>query len=180
MKKLFKKTIVLALVAALGVAALPFVSVAAAGQNDPPAPQGQLSNDRLERVWARQLRIYERIGDRFEHADSMTTRLQNLINRAAQNGKDLSAVQSALDAFEAALPDAKSAYESAESMVDTHQGFDDSGKVTDTETARATVQALREKFKAVHDAMNGTGKALLEALRDFREANPRPVPTPTS
>ncbi len=112
--------------------------------------------------------------------NSMTTRLQNLINRAAQNGKDVSAVQSALDAFEAALPDAKSAYESAQSMVDTHQGFDDSGKVTDTETARATVQALREKFKAVHDAMNGTGKALLEALRDFREANPRPVPTPTS
>ena len=40
---LFKKTVLLALIAALGVASLPFVSVSAAGQ-------GQVSNERLEKV----------------------------------------------------------------------------------------------------------------------------------
>jgi hypothetical protein len=63
MKNLFKKTILFALVAALGLASLPLVSVSAAGPTSTPVPpQGQLSNERLERVWARQLRRYERMG----------------------------------------------------------------------------------------------------------------------
>src|SRR6185503_15981954 len=52
---LFKKTVLLALVAALGVASLSFGSVSAAGQ-------GRVSNERLEKVWARQLRIYALMG----------------------------------------------------------------------------------------------------------------------
>ena len=62
MKTLFRKTILIAIVAALGCAAMPFVSVSAAGEYEPtPPPQGKISNERLERVWARQLRIYERM-----------------------------------------------------------------------------------------------------------------------
>ena len=65
MKMLFRKTILVALVAALAAAALPFVSVSAAGRMH-TFPQGQISNERLERVWARQLRTYERLGQGFE------------------------------------------------------------------------------------------------------------------
>ncbi len=74
MKNLFKKTILFALVAALGLASLPLVSASAAGQSGTPTPppQGQLSNERLERVWARQLRRYERFG----RADEFVDRVQ--------------------------------------------------------------------------------------------------------
>ncbi len=189
MKMLFRKTILLALVAALGMASLPFVNVAAAGDTltsvyDPAVPgqdQRQISNERLERIWARQLRRYERIGNAFERDDVFVDRVQQLIDRARENGKDVSAVQAALDAFEAALKETHPIYESAKGIVNSHQGFDENGKVTDVVKAQETVDAMRGKFEEIKDAMNGTGKALHEAIKAFREANPPPPrPTPTA
>ncbi len=165
MKLLFRKTILIALVAALGLASLPFVSVSAQGEGPTQTP-----NERLERIWARQLRIYERMG----RTDELVERAQKLIDRAKENGKDVSALQTALDAFEGALKDAHPIYESAKGIVNSHQGFDANGKVTDTAKARETVDAMREKFKEIKEAMGGTGKVLREAIRAFREANPRP------
>ena len=174
MKNMFKKTILFALVAALGVASLPFVSVAAQGAYDPPPsatwPSGQISNERLERVWARQLKLYERMGK----TDELVEKVQSLIDRASANGKDVSAVQAALDAFKEAVKDAHPIYESAKGIINSHQGFDDNGKVTDTEKAKETVKAMGEKLKEIKEAMSGTGKALREAIKAFREANPRP------
>ena len=178
MKTLFSKTLLIALVAALAAASLPLVGVSAAGEEDPLPPPGEVSNVRLERVWARQLHLYERIGDGFERSDAFVERVQKLIDRAKENGKDVSALQAALDAFEAALKDAHPVYESAKGIVNSHQGFDENGKVTDPEKAKETVRAMGEKLKEIKDAMDGTGRALREALKAFREANPRPQPTP--
>lgn len=183
MKLLFRKTILFALVMALGWASLPLVSVAAAGANDPAVPpERQISNERLEKIWARQLERYERMGSRLEREDEFLARVQDLIDRAEANGKDASAVQAALDAFEAALQQAKPIYASANGIVSSHQGFDANGKVTDPARAQETVQAMRAKFQEIKDAMGGTGKALHQAIKAFREANPRPQPasTPTS
>lgn len=179
MQRLLKKTILFALVAALGLAALPFVSASAAEEYDPtPPPERLISNERIERVWARQLRIYERMG----RTDEFEERVQKLIDRAKGNGKDVSAVQAALDAFKAAAKDAQPIYEGIKGIINSHQGFDSNGKVTDPEKAKETVKALHEKFKEIRETMNGTGKALHEAIKAFREANPRPqrTPTPTS
>ena len=88
-KMLFKKTVLLALVAGLatlGVASLPYVSVAAQGAYDPPVPPtGEVSNERLERVWARQLKLYERMGK----TDELVEKVQSLIDKASANGKDV-------------------------------------------------------------------------------------------
>ncbi len=179
MQMLFKKTVLFALVLVLGMAALPFVSVSAAGEYDPtPPPQGKISNERLERVWARQLRIYERMG----RTDEFVGRVQKLIDRAKENGKDVSAVQAALDAFKASVREAQPIYESVKGIINSHPGFDSNGKVTDPEKAKETVKAIHEKFKEIRETMNGTGKVLHETIKAFREANPRPkrTPTPTS
>ncbi len=176
-----KKIVLLALVAALGMASLPFVNASAAGAYDPPVPQKQLSNERLERIWARQLRIYERLGNGFERKDAFSDRVQALIDRAKANGKDVSAVQAALDAFEAALKKAQPIYESTKGIVNSHQGFDENGKVTDPVKAQQTVESMRGKLEEIKQALNGTGKALHEAIKAFREANPpTPRPTPTA
>jgi len=183
MKTLLKKTLLFALVAALGLAALPFVSAAAAGNADPtppPAARGQISNERLEYLWARQHITYERIGLDFEYNDVFIEKVQVLIDRAKAKGKDVSAMQAALDAFQAALKDANPVYESIKSIVNSHQGFDSNGKVTDPVKAQETVKAMREKLKEIKDAMDGTGKALHEAIKAFRQANRPPQPTPTT
>jgi len=175
MKNIFKKTVLLALVAALGVASLPFASVAAQEANDPTPPTGEVSNEKLERVWARQLRAYERMGK----TDEFVAKVQQLLDRATANGKDISAIQSALDAFVDATKDAKPIYESANGIINSHQGFDANGKVTDPAQAKETIKAMHEKMQEIRTAMDGTGKALHEAIKAFRQANPRPEKTPT-
>ena len=176
MKKMLNKTILFALVAALGVASLPFVSVAAQGAKDPtpPAAQAEISNEWLEKVWARQLKMYERMGK----TDELVEKVQSLIDRASANGKDVSALQAALDAFNDSIKDAHPIYESAKGIINSHQGFDDNGKVTDSEQAKETVKAMGERLKEIKEAMSGTGKALRAALKAFRAANPRPEKTP--
>lgn len=179
MKNMFKKTLLTALVAALAIASLPLVSVSAAGVSDPP-PQRDVTPEKLEQIWARQQRIYERIGSSYDRSDAFVERVQNLIHKASENGKDVSTVQSALDDFKQALKDAHPIYESANGIVNSHQGFDNDGKVTDIEKALETVKSMGGKLREIKDAMNGTGHALREAIRAFREANPRPERNPST
>ncbi len=179
LSSLFKKTILVALVAALSLGALPVTSAYASGLNDPadpPADSVQLSNERLERVWARLQRVYERQGQVLDRADRMVERFQNLIDRMNENGKDTTALQAALDAFEEALKEAHPVYESAKGILNSHQGFDADGKVTDREKAIETVKELRDKMQEVRGIIGEPGKALREAIKTFRDAH-RPADT---
>jgi hypothetical protein len=179
MNNWFKKTMVLALVVALAVASLPLVGVSALGADDPQPPQGKVTNEKLEQVWARQQQRYEKIGKGFERSDEFIAKAQKLIERAKANGKDVTALQAALDAFAAAIKQAHPIYEGGKGIINSHQGFDTNGKVTDAAKAKETVKAMHDKLQEIKAAMNGTGKALREAIKAFREANPRPTKTPT-
>ena len=171
MKTLSMKIVLFTLVAALGLASMPFITASAAGEYDPTPPPStaQIRTQRLERVWARQLRIYERMG----RTDEFVARAQKLIDRAKANGKDVLAVQAALDAFKTATRNSRPIYESLKGILNSHPGFDSNGKVTDPEKAKETVMIMHEKLKEIRAAMNGTGKALREAIKSFRKANPR-------
>lgn len=167
MKNIFKKMILAVMTAALVFAAFPVTS-AFAQEADPPA-KGELTSERLERVWARQLRLYERLGRGFDDIDGHIEKFQERIDKAASNGRDATALQSALDAFESALRETKPIYDSMEEIVDSHNGFDADGKVTDFGHAKSTVGEMGAKLKEVKTSMDGTGRALLEALREFRK-----------
>ena len=143
MKNIFKKMILVALTAALVFAAFPVTSVFAQGENP---PKGELTNEKLEQVWARQLKNYEKIGKGFDDTDAQIAKFQARIDKAAANGKDVTALQAALDAFESALKSAKPTYESMNGIVNSHQGFDANGKVTDAEKAKSTVKEMRAKM----------------------------------
>jgi hypothetical protein len=168
-KIMLNKIILAALVTVFAVSTIPFTSVLAQDEN-PPLP-GRFTNERLEWIWARQLQAYERLGRAFDGTDARIAKIQELIDKASANGRDVSNVQAALDAFEAALKDAHPTYESIKGIVNSHQGFDSAGTVTDPEKAGATVQEMRAKLQEIKSAMDGSFKALREALRAFREAN---------
>ena len=165
MKNIFQKVVLALSAAALVFAAFPVTSAFAA-DDAPPA-----SNERLEKAWARQLQAYEKIGNAFADVDAHVAKFQERIDKAAENGKDVAALQSALDAYAAALRSAQPIYASMESIVTTHAGFDASGKVTDAEQARSTMEQMRAKMQEIKSAMDGTFKALREAMKAFREAN---------
>ncbi len=179
-KTFFTKTVLFILTLALGAfgaLSLPLITAAAAGPNDPTPPpaQTQTPDQRLEQIWARQQKHYARLGK----VDQLIDRVQTLLDRATAKGKDASAVQAALTAFEAAWKNAKPTYESMNGIVNSHQGFDANGMVTDTAKAKETVKDMHDKFLEIKTTLNGTGKALRDAIQAFRQANPRPWTTAT-
>ena len=175
-----KRTLLVGMAAILGLATLPIVNAYALGETDTAMPRAstQISSERLERIWAREQRVYEHLGIFFDHADQRVSNAQDLIDKARGNGKDVSAVQAALDAFSAAVTQARPAYESGKGILASHPGFDAAGQVTNQEQALATIKDLGGKLKEVRQTLADPMKALRQAIRDFRAAN-RPTTTPT-
>jgi hypothetical protein len=173
-----KKALLVALIAGIGLAALPAgPALAASAQDEGNPPQEQLSDERLAEIWAREVASYERIGTLLDRVDSMIAKAEEFIARANERGIDTSVVQAALDAFATAVQGARPIYQSANGIVQSHQGFDAGGQVTDRARAIETVRELGAKLRDVKAAMAGTGQALRAAMRALREAN-RPSETP--
>jgi hypothetical protein len=186
----FKKVALVFLVFAIGLALHPAAGVSAASLQDAfPVTESPLagktvsvssrSDLRLERIWSRRRTAFQLQGNRLNRADDIITRAQSLIDKANQKGWDTSAVQAALDAFQAVIPAAQAAHDPGITIIADHKGFDANGKVTDHVVALETVQSLDKVLKDTHTAMNRTGQALLEAIRAFHTAH-HPTPAPTA
>jgi hypothetical protein len=175
---LFKKIALASLVLAIALAALPFAGASAAALNGQTNPQPD--NTRLENLWARQQAVYQRQSDRLANASTFIARAQTLIDKASAKGWDTSAVQAALNALSAVIPAVQAAHAPGAAIIAAHAGFDASGTVTDRATAIATVKSLAQVFQDTHTAMDGTLKALYEAVKAFRQAHPHPATTPAT
>lgn len=173
MKNIISKIMMAFLAVAVAVAAFPVTSAFAADET-PPAP----TDEKLEAAWAKVLKVYERTGKAFEDTDAHIAKFQGMIDKAAEKGKDVSSLQAALDAYEAALLASKPQYDALGQTVSAHAGFDANGNVVDSEQALATLKEVREQTKSIKESMGGTFKALREALKAFREAN-KPADTET-
>jgi hypothetical protein len=177
-----KKTWMVALVSAFCFGAIPVASVFALepfGSITPTPPTMQPS-DRLERAWAKEKEIFNKLGLFFNNSDPIITKVQGLINKAKAKGKDTAALQSALDAFSEAVKQAEPIYQSIEGIVNSHQGFDENGNVTDQTQALAIVKDMREKFMEIRQLLLDHRKALRDAIKTFREGNkPSITPSPT-
>jgi hypothetical protein len=89
----------------------------------------------------------------------------------AENGKDTTSLQAALDAFVGEVKNAQVVHESGREILDAHKGFDENGKVTDREQAVETLRELGGKIKEVRQMVGEPGKALREAIRAYRESH---------
>jgi len=175
-----KKATVIAIVLMVGVFCVPGeeafagadVSTAAT-----PVPS-QVSNDRLQRAWSKEQRIYYNLGKFFDVVDGRVLKGQALIDKAKANGKDVSAIQAALDTFSQAVKQARPIYEGTQGIVSAHAGFDQNGNVTDFATARETVRILKDDFKQIQQILNKPRHDLHLAIQNFRTANGL-IPTPT-
>ena len=72
------------------------------------------------------------------------------------------------------IKDAHPIYQSATGIINSHQGFDTDGKVTDAEKAVETIKSLAEKNREIRAIVGSSAKTLRETTQAFREANPRP------
>jgi hypothetical protein len=173
---LFRKLVLSLFVVGIGMAAIPFGTVSAASLEDPANPPvAQADHLRLERVWMREQLRFQREGFWLSQAQAVITHIQTLIDKASQKGLDTSEVQAALNAFSTVIPAAQAAHDKGTPIISNHAGFDASGKVTDPVTAVDTTQALAQVLKDTRLAMNGTGKALRQAIREFRQAHQKDI-----
>ncbi len=168
----FKKSAVLGLVLALGLAALPLAPVHAAGNAQDEDPQvARWQARRLEWIWSRQQRLYERAGNQFDFTAKVVEKSQNLIEKARDKGLDVTSLEEALAVYEQSIAEARTLYDGGQAVIDIHAGFDADGKVTDPAQARQTIDALRQVTRDTRDAVREANRALQQAFRDFRQAN---------
>ena len=172
---MFKKFAMFALIAVLLVAAFPFSAAAAAPMSDDPNPgKGKDAYPRIEKVYARLQEWYAKQGEFLAKAPEMISKTETLIEKASAKGLDVSALQSALDAFEATLPAAQSAHDKAGQILAAHAGFDDKGKVTDFQAALQTVKDAGAALREARQAHLEAGQKLREVVRAFIAANRPP------
>ena len=179
----FQKAYLTGITAAVALVAVPSAGAFAISPADSTTPpvQTPVPHPRLEWAWAQEQKVYNRMGNFFDHVDDRIAKGQELIDKAKANGKDVTTVQSALNSFSNAVKQAKQVYQGGSSIVSSHAGFDVNGFVTDPQQALQTVSNLRDALKQVRDLLTAPAQALRAAIQAFRQANP-PVssPTPTS
>ncbi|GAB4540868.1 MAG: hypothetical protein Kow0063_31180 [Anaerolineae bacterium] len=145
----------------------------AAGEGMPPQPEetGQRGTVRLEFAYLRLQHVAQDQAMHLSHAGEVADFIQGWIDELAANGQDVTALQSALDDFEAALAEAQGHYDQAKAILDQHAGFDDAGKVTDrqqaAETLRQAGRSLRDSRRTLQDGVI----ALRRAIGDWRRAH---------
>ncbi len=93
------------------------------------------------------------------------------IDKAKEKGKDTTAIEQALATFRQQIAAARADWQAASSALSTHDGFDGQGKVTNAETARATIKTARDAMLKAHNTVKSAGKTMRDALKAFRKAN---------
>jgi DNA repair ATPase RecN len=173
MLALVHKGILVMLVLAVSLVTIPVSSAFALGPDEPPESEGEprIPDERIEKAWERLGDLYERQGEILDRADTFSGKVQELIDRMTENGKDTASLQAALDAFVEEVNNAQVVYDSAREILESHEGFDANGKVTDREQAVETLRELGEKIKEVRQMVGEPGKALREAIRAYRESH---------
>lgn len=180
-RKILSIGILAVLIVGLFLAAFPARTVSA--QTPTPEPKGQQMDGkrvdaRLERIFKAQQRALERQAVHFERVAKAVDRVQALITRAKANGRDTSLIEAALEKFKAKVAEAKKAHDAAAATLKTHAGFSNDGKVVDRTQARETIKTAHEQLRSVRQIFAGMWKALHEAIKAWRQANP-PKITPT-
>jgi len=179
LKNTFTKTTLILLLAALLIACVPTINVFAAGMDDqvPPVDSTRVRRP-LVLIWKRLQNQYERQGNRLERAEFFSTQIQDRLDSAIQNGKDVSSIQAALDVFKQANADALVIHQGGETIINAHSGFDVDGKIVDRPVAVKSVESLSDVLRETRDAMRNPFRLLRDAFQAFREAN-RPAKSTT-
>ena len=108
---------------------------------------------------------------RLDKAGEVAARVQSMVDAQKAKGKDTSSVESALADFKTAITSAQSSLDSAKATLDAHAGFDTNGQVTDQALARTTLDTARKALRAATQTVSNAGRALREAIREFRQAS---------
>ncbi len=186
LSKKFTSALVTALaVLALVVTTLAFVPVStvSAESGTTPTPNAPKSNPQADQNLANQFKREQNFltiqQTHMDKAKLAVPKLQDLINKAKEKGKDVSSLESALATFNTQMASAQAPHDKAAGILATHNGFDDNGKVIDRQAARQTVLNARQALLEAHlDIVQAVANLRL-AIVNWRLAN-QPTPPASS
>ena len=156
-----------------GVITAP-ASTALAQPATPPAGQSRLAkarDERLERWYQREQAWLSLQQVHLNTMNEVANKVQQFITTQQSKGKDVSALQAALDTFKSQIASAQSAHNTAASVLSAHQGFGADGQVVDADQARQTLIDARQSLRDAHRIMLQAAHDLRTAFREWREAN---------
>jgi hypothetical protein len=175
-KKWLTLLVVLMLVGGLS-AALPIGTVYAELDGVPtstPAPSGKpigvvFPGIILERVHKFQTRIIKILGNQLNNANKVETKAQLRIAELKQQGKDVSALEDALNNFYNLIALAKQAKDSASATLILHQGYDAQGKVSEPKLARDTNKSVEENIRICRENIVQALKTIAAGLKLYKQ-----------
>jgi hypothetical protein len=174
--KLLSVSVTATLVLGMIFFALPVGAVSAAGLSQEIPPPGEdrggMRKALLERRYQNELKILERQEITLERADKFAARIETLIAKLKENGKDTTELEAALAVFTGHMVVAGVSHDEAAQILSNHAGFDENGKVVDLALARETVRSAGEALRETHQTMREALVNLRDAVKKWRQANP--------
>ncbi len=164
-----KKWYVLAAGAILAMVAVasPSLRADAAAPQAVPTPDGQ----HLTMIYNRLVLASADQANRLEYSGEVAGEAQQWINTLKAEGKDVSALETALSAFNAGIATANGFHNTGAGILSTHAGFDGSGNVTDAQQALNTVTTAANNLRQAHLAITQAAIDFRNAVHDWRGKN---------
>jgi hypothetical protein len=154
----------------VAVATFAFSGSASAQTPTPPArpAAARPAGERLAWQFTRIKHAQTAQANHIARMKQLLDRAQARIDDAKARGRDVAALQTALDTGKKHWQSAQQANADASALIAAHAGFDASGAVSDATAARKTLADAREKLTDAHRDLADGRRAIVDALRDQR------------
>jgi len=179
-KKIATAVASIALAFSLLVVAIPVNKVYASGPTQAapvPDQEGQVPVEKIEKRYQRLLDISKKVGNALNRGDEFATKMADRLTKVKENGKDVTEMEVALNTFNQKLSEAHQYQLTATDILNTHTGFDNSGKVIDEKSARITLKETAVSLRDVRKTLHPAFIELRKAIREYRRSH-MPTPAP--
>jgi hypothetical protein len=125
----------------------------------------------LENLLKREQIVINDQQERLTLSQQAVGKAQQWINDLQAEGKDTTALQTALSAFQTGIAQAETSFTIAKQVLDTHAGFDASGQMTDATQAWKTLVDAGRAERQFHLTITQATIDFRAAVRAYLQAN---------
>jgi hypothetical protein len=158
----------LALLIALVAVGMSFGSASAAPANPTTPTPANAALTRAYKLEQQRLRLQD---VRLKNASQYAGKIDQRIAKLKAKGQDTAALEQAVAAFRTGITQARAEWQAASATLATHAGFDDAGKVTDADQARATMKDAHGHMEQAHTIARGAYQKLHAAIAAYSKAH---------
>jgi len=159
----------LGLLVALVAVGISFGSASAAPSSKPTTPKP--ANAALARTYKLEQNRLRLQDVRLKNADQHAGKLDQLIAKLKAKGQETTVLEQAVAAFRTDIAHARAEWQAAEAILATHAGFDNDGKVTNADQARATLKDAHNHMQQARTIARGAYEKLHAAVVAYRKAH---------